>query len=66
MIHVGDGSLYIGGAELGFRGSSCKNNIYKYFLEVSGRLPGIYQFNATNDNTGTPFTRFINIKGDNV
>ena len=66
MIHVGDGSLYIGGAELDVRGSSCKNKKYIYILEVRGRLPGIYQFNATNDNTRTPFTGFINIQGDNV
>ena len=65
MIRVGDGLLYIWGAEFSIRGS-CENTIYRYPLLVGGRLPGIYQLNATNDKTRTPFRRFINIQGENV
>ena len=63
---VTDGSLYIRGGEAICDSTSCEAKIYKVALRVRGRLPGVYKYTVTNDNTKTPLSRSITIQGENV
>ena len=63
---VTGGSLFIGGGEAICDSTSCEAIIYRVALLVRGRLPGVYQYTVTNDNTSTPLSRSITIQGENV
>ena len=63
---VTGGSLFIGGGEAICDSTSCEAIIYRVALIVRGRLPGVYQYTVTNDNTSTPLSRSITIQGENV
>ena len=65
-LMVTGGLLYIGGGEVVCDGIVCDAIMYRVALLVRGRLPGVYQYTCTNDNTRTPLSRSITIQGENV
>ena len=65
-LMVTGGSLFIGGGEVVCDGVVCDAKMYRVALLVRGRLPGVYQYTSTNDNTRTPLSRSITIQGENV
>ena len=65
-IMVTGGLLYIGGGEATCDSTACNAKVYRVALLVRGRLPGVYQYTSTNDNTRTSQSRSITIHGENV
>ena len=65
-LMVTGGLLYIGGGEVVCDGIVCDTKMHRVALLVRGRLPGVYQYTCTNDNTKTPLSRYITIQGENV
>ena len=65
-LMVTGGILYIGGGEVVCDGIVCDTKMHRVVLLVRGRLPGVYQYTCTNDNTRTPLSRSITIQGENV
>ena len=63
---VTGGLLHIGGGEEIIDSTLCEAKMYRVALVVRGRLPGLYQYTVTNDNTSTPLSRSITIHGENV